>query len=265
MSGIVGVRFKPADKVHYFDSGDISLEVNDLVVVETSQGLKLGWVVLTPGQVAFNEEGKPTKSVLRKAKPEDIAQIQKSRKKETEALKVCRKLVDQLKIPMKPISAESNLEGTYITLFFRAEERVDFRELLRKLRRSLKAQVELKQVGARDEAKLSGGIGRCGRLLCCSTFLEDFTPVSIKMAKEQGLSLTPMRISGICGRLLCCLGYENEQYQRMKEKLPKVGQLVFTSFGKGKVINTNLLKETVSVELENGEVAELPVSQLTWQ
>ncbi len=262
---IVGVRFRQAGKVYYFNSDDISLEVNNLVVVETSHGLELGRVVFIPEQVMFSKVSQPTKSVLRKAQTEDIEQLQQSREKEREAVKKCRELVSQLNILMKVLSAQSNFDGTYITIFFSAEERVDFRELVRRLRRSLKGRVELKQVGARDEAKLVGGIGRCGRPLCCLTFLDDFTPVSIRMAKEQGLSLTPMKISGICGRLLCCLGYESEQYRMMKEKLPQVGQWVVTSSGKAKVVSVNPLKETVLVELESEGMIELPVSQVAWE
>lgn len=265
MSGITGVRFRQAGKVYYFDSGDIPLEVNDLVVVKTSHGPELGRVVFSPGQVIFSKVGKPAKSVLRKAQPEDIEQRQQLRGKEVEAVRKCRNLVSQRNITMKPLSAQSNLEGTYITIFFSAAEKVDFRELVRKLSRSLRARVEMRQVGVRDEAKLIGGIGRCGRPLCCSTFLEDFTPVSIKMAKEQGLSLAPMKISGICGRLLCCLGYESEQYRIMKEKLPKVGQSVVTSLGRAKIISINPLKETVLVELENQGMVELPVIEVSWE
>lgn len=265
MSEIAGVRFRQAGKVYYFNTGGVPLEVNDLVVVETSHGLELGRVVFTPKQVWLGKISQPLKSALRKAQPEDMEQLQRSREKEKETLRKCRELVSEFNISMKPISAQSNLDGRYITIFFSAEERVDFRELVRRLRRSLKAQVELKQVGPRDEAKLIGGLGRCGRPLCCLTFLDEFTPVSIRMAKEQDLSLNPMKISGICGRLLCCLGYESEQYRIMKEKLPKVGQSVITPSGRANVISANPLKETVLVELENQSTVELPISQVTWE
>lgn len=166
---------------------------------------------------------------------------------------------------MKPISAQVNLTGNYVTIFFSAEQRVNFRELARKLSRSLRARVELKQVGIRDEAKLVGGVGRCGRPLCCQTFLDEFTPVSIRMAKDQDLSLSPMKISGVCGRLLCCLGYESELYRAVKEKLPKSGQQVNTPLGKAKMVSANLLKETVLVEMENEVTVEFLLSQLSWQ
>ena len=166
---------------------------------------------------------------------------------------------------MKPISAQYNLDGSHLTIFFSAEKRVDFRELVRELNRNLKTHVELRQVGARDEAKLIGGLGKCGFPLCCTTFLSEFEPVSIKMAKEQDIALNPMKTSGICGRLLCCLGYEYEQYRAMKEKMPPLRQEVSTALGNAKVVSCNPLKETVTVELETGVTVELPLIQIGWR
>ncbi|MCD6299931.1 MAG: stage 0 sporulation family protein, partial [Dehalococcoidales bacterium] len=177
----------------------------------------------------------------------------------------CGKMITQLNLPMKLLSAEYNLDESRLTLFFSAEERVDFRELVRKLTNRFKTKVELRQIGPRDAAKLVGGYGRCGRPLCCGSFLSEFTPGSIRMAKEQNLPLNPMKISGLCGRLLCCLGYENEQYQIMKDKLPKEGQQVSTPLGVANVIGGNPLKETVSVELKSGAITELPLSEVTIQ
>ena len=263
MADIVGVRFKRAGKVYYFDPAGIDLEVNDYVVVETARGLELGQVVISPGQVLASDVEKPLKSVVRKAEPEDIEHAQELEAKERGALAECGKLIDKLNLSMKLLSAEYNLDGSRLTLYFSAAERVDFRELVRELAKRLKVRVEMRQTGPRDEAKLMGGCGRCGRPLCCTSFLSKFDPVSMRMAKDQGLPLNPMKISGVCGRLMCCLVYENEQYQIMKGKLPKNGQRVSTAMGIAKVIDSNPLKETVVVELENEATAELPLSEIS--
>jgi cell fate regulator YaaT (PSP1 superfamily) len=265
MSEVVGVRFQQAGKVYYFDAGDISVEVNDDVVVETSRGYELAKVVISPKQVIHNEITEPLKPIVRKAQAEDIEKAQRQQEKTTNAIAKCRELIEKLNLPMKPISAQYNLDGSHLTIFFSAEKRVDFRELVRELSRSLKTRVELRQVGARDEAKLCGGLGKCGFPLCCTTFLSEFAPVSIKMAKEQDIALNPMKTSGICGRLLCCLGYEYEQYRTMKEKMPSLRQDVSTSLGIAKVVSCNPVKETVTVELETGSTVELPLNQITWQ
>ena len=265
MPEIAGVRFHQAGKVYYFDAAGIPLEVNDNVVVETSRGHELGKVVISPKQVIFNEITEPLKPVIRKAQAEDIEKAQQQQKWATNAIAKCRELVEKLKLPMKPISSQYNLDRSHLTIFFSAEKRVDFRELARELSRSLKTRVELRQVGARDEAKLIGGLGKCGFPLCCTTFLSEFEPVSIKMAKEQDIALNPMKTSGVCGRLLCCLGYEYEQYRAMKEKMPSLRQEVSTALGKAKVISCNPLKETVTVELETGVTVELPLIQIDWR
>jgi len=263
MADIVGVRFKKAGKVYYFNPAGIDLEVNDYVVVETTRGLELGQVVIAPTQVLASDVGRPLKLVARKAEPEDIKRAQELEAKEREALAECSKLIDKLQLPMKLLSAEYNLDGSRLTLYFSAAERIDFRELVRELASLLKVRVELRQTGPRDEAKLIGGCGRCGRPLCCASFLSEFAPVSIRMAKEQDLPLNPMKISGVCGRLMCCLVYESEQYHLMKEKLPRDGQQVSTAAGAGKVVGRNPLKETVLVELENQTTVELPLSEIT--
>ncbi len=265
MSETVGVRFHQASKVYYFDAADIPLEINDDVVVETSRGYELGKVVIAPKQVIHSEITEPLKPVIRKAQADDIAKAQRQQERATNAIAKCREIIERLNLPMKPISAQYNLDGSHLTLFFSAEKRVDFRELVRELSRNLKTRVELRQVGARDEAKLCGGLGKCGFPLCCTTFLSEFAPVSIKMAKEQYMALNPMKTSGICGRLLCCLGYEYEQYRAMKEKMPQLRQDVSTALGKAKVVGINPIKETVSVELETGITVELPLGQITWR
>ncbi len=263
MTEIVGVRFKRAGRVYYFDPSGIDLEVNESVIVETVRGLELGQVVIAPKQVLATEVTGPLKPVVRKAETEDIKRAEELAVKEEEALIECGKSIDKLNLPMKLISTEYNLEGSRLTFFFSAEGRVDFRELVRELSSHFKVKIELRQVGPRDETKLIGGFGRCGRPLCCASFLSEFAPVSIRMAKDQGLPLNPMKISGICGRLLCCLGYENEQYRSMKEKLPKVGQRVSTPTGPGSVVGANPVKETVLVELESKAVVELPLGEIT--
>jgi len=264
MAEIVGVRFKRAGKVYYFDPAGIELEVNDYVIVKTSRGLELGHVVIAPRQVLASEVSEPLKAVVRKAEPDDINRAEELDAKAEEALIECGKLIGELQLPMKLISAEYNIDGSCLTFLFSAEERVDFRDLVRQLTNRLKVRVELRQVGSRDEAKLIGGFGRCGRPLCCMSFLNEFSPVSIRMAKDQELPLNPMKISGVCGRLMCCLGYENEQYRNMKEKLPKVGRQVSTSMGDATVTGSNPLKETVLVELESGETVELPLTEVSY-
>ena len=263
MAEIVGVRFKRAGRVYYFDPAGIELEVYDYVVVKTTRGLELGQVVIAPKQVLASEIEGVLKPVVRKAEPEDIERAEEFAVKEEEALVECGRLIEKLNLPMKLLSAEYNLDGSRLTFFFGAEGRVDFRELVRDLSSRFKVKVELRQVGPRDETKLIGGFGRCGRPLCCMNFLSEFAPVSIRMAKDQGLPLNPMKISGICGRLLCCLTYENQQYRDMKEKLPKIGQRVTTSTGSASVVGTNPLKETVLVEMEGGAVVELPLGDVT--
>ena len=262
MSQIVGVRFKRAGRVYYFHAAGLGLRVNDYVVVQTAQGLEIGKVVISPEQVLVSELTEPLKPVLRKAEAEDLQQLEALKSKEKEALVKCQELVTQSGLPMKLLAAEWSLDGSRLTFFFSAEERVDFRALVRELTATFKTRVELRQVGARDEAKLIGGFGRCGRPLCCAAYLSNFESVSMKMVKEQNLPLNPAKISGLCGRLLCCLGYESAQYRLMKDKLPRVGQSVTTPVGQAKVIGSNPLKETVMVQLESQATLELPLSEI---
>ncbi len=263
MDKIVGIRFKRAGRVYYFDPADIDLEIYDYVVAQTTRGLELGQVVISPKQVLASEVNGPLKTVVRKAEPEDVNRAQELASKEEEALAECGKLITKLGLPMKLLSAEYNLDGSRLTFLFSAAERVDFRELVRQLSNHFKMRVELRQVGPRDEAKLVGDFGKCGYTLCCMSFLNEFAPVSIKMAKEQDLPLSPMKISGVCGRLMCCLTYEREQYRIMKEKLPRKGQRVSTSMGAATVVRGNPLTETILVELESKATVELPLSEVT--
>jgi len=263
MANVVGVRFRKSGKIYYFDPAGIELGEGDYAVVKTARGQELGQVAVTPTEVADEEVRDTLKPVLRKAETEDIEHARELEEKAAEAMVTCAELIDKLSLTMKLLSAEYNLDGNRLTFLFSAAERVDFRELVRELTNQLKTKVELRQVGPRDEAKLVGGFGRCGRPLCCMSFLNEFAPVSIRMAKEQDLPLNPMKISGVCGRLLCCLTYENELYRSMREELPKQGKRVSTPMGEATVVGGNALKQTVLVELESQAQAEVPLSDIT--
>lgn len=265
MANVVGVRFKRAGRVYYFDPAGIDVKVGDHVVVKTSRGLQLGQVVISPEQVLDSDLNEPLKPVVRKAEAEDVKRAQELAADSVEALAECGRWIEKLNLPMKLLSAEYNLSGNRLTFYFSAAERVDFRELVKELSNHFKVRIELRQVSSRDEAKLVGGFGRCGRPLCCVSFLDEFEPVSIRMAKDQELPLNPMKISGVCGRLMCCLNYEYEAYRAMRQKLPKKGQQVSTSMGPAKVVAGSPLKESVTVELESGAMVELPLSEVVYQ
>ncbi len=260
MAKIIGVRFQPRGNQFYCDAGDIPLKAGDYVVVETSHGLDLAKVTISKAQIQVSDLTEPLMTVTRRAQPEDLEKARQD--KEKEALAKCKEMVTTLGLGMKSLSAHYNLDDSHLTIFFSARERVDFRNLVRKLSRSLKTRVELRQIGPRDEAKLVGSIGKCGYPLCCQSFLTGFIPVSVRMAKQQDLALNPAKISGICGRLLCCLSYESKQYTAIREKMPQPGQEISTPFGKAKVVSVNPLKETVTIELGN-VVKELPLDQLS--
>jgi len=263
LRNVVGVRFQRAGRVYYFDPRGIEVEVKDHVVVETARGHVMGRVVIAPKQIMASELTDPLKPLVRKVTPEDMEQLGEARQKEREALVKCAELARELNLPIKLRGAESNLNSNHVTVFFCAEGRVDFRQLVRELAVVLKVRVELHQVGPRDETKLLGGVGRCGYQLCCASFLTEFKPLSIRLAKEQSLSLEPTKISGMCGRLLCCLGYEAEHYRMMKEKLPPIGGRVTTPMGEGVVTGVNVLKETASVQLESQAVVEVAAADVT--
>jgi cell fate regulator YaaT (PSP1 superfamily) len=265
MSEALGIRFSQAGKIYYFSTDDTSIETGDFVVVETNRGKDLGKVVIPPQQVKTDSITEPLKPILRKAEEKDLSNSDHFQKKNERSLNKCRELVTKLNLSMKPISAHYNIDGSHVVIFFIAEKRVDFRELVKELSHELKAYVELRQVGARDEAKLVGGIGKCGQPLCCLSFLTEFSPVSIKMAKEQNITLNPMKTSGLCGRLLCCLGYEFEQYKSLKNTLPSLNQMVTTSMGIAKVITVNALKQTVWVQMESGALVEHSITDITWK
>ena len=265
MGKSVGVRLKKAKDVCFFDAGsETELSLDDHVIVETPNGWEMAKVVVAPKDAAAGEIKEPLKPIVRKATPEDMKRSTDLELKEKEALVECGKLVDKLKLPMKLLSADYDFDGKRVTIYFRSEERVDFRELVRDLAGQLRVRVELRQTRPRDEAKAIGGCGRCGRTLCCSGYLHEFAPVSIKMAKVQNLPLNPMKISGVCGRLMCCLVYENEFYQFMKGRMPRDNQRVSTATGPGKVVGNNPLKETVFVVLDETQaMVELPLAEIT--
>jgi cell fate regulator YaaT (PSP1 superfamily) len=260
---VVGIRFNPANKVYYFDpSGFEDLMVSDFAIVETSRGEEVGRVVIPPREVDDQEVVGHLKSVVRRATALDLTQMAYYRHREQEAVERCKKKVQEHDLPMKIVRAEYNYDGSRLVFFFAAEKRVDFRKLVQDLARSFRARIELRQIGVRDEAKLMGGIGKCGLPLCCSTWLTEFNPVSIKLAKQQDLPLSPMEISGVCGRLLCCLAYEKDHYVEMKGKLPKYGDVIDTPHGRGKVIEVNVVKESVNVELESQMTVEVSHDEL---
>jgi len=262
MSELVGLRFRKNSKIYHFDSVGLELKLGDDVVVETTNGLGLGKVMGFAPRDAASELSSPHKPVLRLATSDDYDSMARLPAMEKEAMAESKRLVRELNLPMKLISAEYNLDASHLTVFFSSEGRVDFRVLVRELSHSLKVRVELRQVGPRDETKLLSGFGRCGREHCCASFLEDFSPVSIKMAKVQDLPLNPAKISGVCGRLLCCLGYECEQYRCLKEKMPRSGTSVMTETGSAVVVGQNVLEEKVVVEYETGVRLELPLDKI---
>ncbi|MDD5701623.1 MAG: stage 0 sporulation family protein [Dehalococcoidales bacterium] len=262
MPDIVGIRFKRAGKVYYFDPAGVDLTAYDHVVVQTARGIEMGQVAIAPKQVLESELTAELKPIVRKATEEDIKRAQDFAAKEGSAMAECTKMIAKLNLPMKLVEAEYNIDGSRLTFYFTAEERVDFRELVRELTAFFKTRIELRQIGPRDQAKQIGGMGRCGRTLCCVSYLTEFAPVSIKMAKEQDLPLDPMKISGVCGRLQCCLAYENTQYHEAKAKMPRRGQRVSTPSGIGFVLGINPLKETVLVELESKAEVECTLNEI---
>ena len=249
MYKVIGVRFKMAGKIYYFDPNKIKLVVGDKIVVETARGLEYGEVVVGIKEVSEKELILPIKSVIRKATTEDEKRAEENAVKEKEAFEVCNKKIVGHNLPMKLIDVEYTFDVSKIIFYFKAEGRVDFRDLVKDLAGIFRTRIELRQIGVRDEAKMLGGLGSCGRVLCCHSVLGDFEPVSIKMAKDQSLSLSPNKISGICGRLMCCLKYENDFYEEERKRAPRVGKIIKTPQGTGKIIDVNILKSTVKVEM----------------
>jgi cell fate regulator YaaT (PSP1 superfamily) len=262
MKKVAGIRFKSAGKVYNFDSGAFVLKQGDQVIVETDQGLGFGFVVIPP--VTFDEKNlkRPLKQIFRLANQKDFHQKEKNLKIERQAYCFCLKCIKKLELSMNLFSVESLFDNSKLTFFFTSEGRVDFRQLVKMLVKEFGMRVEMRQVGIRNQAKMCGGIGRCGRELCCSTFIEKFEPVSIRMAKEQSLSLNPTKISGQCGRLMCCLTYENETYLKLKKGFPPLGKFVQTAKGEGKVIRHNVICNRVLLRLKDGQEVEVPKSEI---
>ncbi|WP_069650458.1 PSP1 domain-containing protein [Caloranaerobacter ferrireducens] len=257
MVTVVGVRFKKAGKIYYFDPVGLEIKKNDYVIVETVRGVEFGQVVVGPKEVSEEEIISPLKPVIRIATEEDIEKHYENKEKENIAFDICLKKIEEHGLEMKLIDVEYTFDNNKVIFYFTADGRVDFRELVRDLASVFRTRIELRQIGVRDEAKMMGGLGPCGRAMCCASFLGEFEPVSIKMAKEQNLSLNPTKISGICGRLMCCLKYEHETYEKSLEKLPQIGALVVTPKGNGIVIETNTLLESVKVKVKQGDTEEI--------
>lgn len=262
MNKKVGIRFKSTGKVYDFDCGAFVLKPGDHVIVETEQGLGLGTVAAPPVEYEAQASDRPIKKVYRLAQEKDFEQLDKNLAEEKTSHSFCVQCIKELGLKMNLFSVEKSFDGSKYTFFFTSEGRVDFRQLVKMLVKELGTRIEMRQVGIRNQAKMCGGIGRCGRELCCAAFLDKFEPVSIRMAKEQSLSLNPTKISGQCGRLMCCLTYEFETYQDLKKKLPKIGKSVTTISGKGKVIRHNAICNRITVRLEDGLEIETPVNQL---
>ncbi|MFC3882048.1 stage 0 sporulation family protein [Bacillus songklensis] len=263
MYDVVGVRFKKAGKIYYFDPGDLTIPDGEFVIVETIRGVEFGKVVINKKQVSEHDVVLPLKKVIRIADAKDKLIVEENKQAAKEAYDVCVKKVHEHNLDMKLVDVEYTFDRNKVIFYFTADGRIDFRELVKDLAAIFRTRIELRQIGVRDEAKLLGGIGPCGRMLCCSTFLGDFEPVSIKMAKDQNLSLNPTKISGLCGRLMCCLKYENDEYETAKEQLPDLGETIQTPNGTGKVVGLNILERILQVELlERQQIVEFTLDEI---
>lgn len=260
---VVGIRFKTAGKIYYFDPTEIPLAEEDGVIVETARGMEFGTVAIAPRSVAASEVVQPLKPIIRKATPKDLRQVERNKEREKKAFTICLEKIAKHKLPMKLIDVDYTFDMGKIIFFFTADGRIDFRELVRDLASVFRTRIELRQIGLRDEAKMIGGVGYCGRPLCCASFLGDFKPVSIRMAKGQGLSLNPTKISGICGRLMCCLRYEFEAYRDFKGRAPKRNAVIETPLGKAKIVEYDTPKEEICLRLENGKQVRVPLAEMT--
>jgi len=255
MAEVIGVRFKNTGKVYYFDPQGIQVEKGSMAIVETARGLECGEVALQNREVADESIVQPLRRLIRLATPEDLKKVAENHIKEKKAFRACEKKIAERGLEMKLVDVEYTFDNSKILFYFTADGRVDFRELVKDLAGVFRTRIELRQIGVRDEAKMLGGIGICGRPFCCSTFLGGFQPVSIKMAKEQGLSLNPVKISGACGRLMCCLKYEQEAYRDLLRTTPKVNAVVMTPDGKGTVIDQNILTGILTIRLDKAPEA----------
>ncbi|MGM8213859.1 PSP1 domain-containing protein [Virgibacillus sp. W0430] len=263
MIEVIGVRFKKAGKIYYFDPADHNISLNNYVIVETVRGIEFGKVVITNKQVDEEDVVLPLKKVIRIATEQDKQDVVENKEKANYALEICKDKIVKHDLDMNLVDVEYTFDRNKVIFYFTADGRIDFRNLVKDLAAMFKTRIELRQIGVRDEAKMLGGIGPCGRMLCCSTFLGDFEPVSIKMAKDQNLSLNPAKISGLCGRLMCCLKYENDDYETAKRELPDLGESIQTSYGRGKVVGLNILEKIIQIEVtENDRIIEYTLDEL---
>ena len=262
MKKIVGIRFKSSGKVYDFDCGAFVLKQGDPVIVETGQGFGFGTVVVPPTTREHQASDRPLKKVFRLASEKDFQKIEKNLATEKKAYSFCQQCIEELGLKMNLFSVECSFDASKLTFFFTSEGRVDFRQLVKRLVKELNARVEMRQVGIRNQAKMCGGLGRCGRNICCSAFIEKFEPVSIRMAKEQNLSLNPTKISGLCGRLMCCLAFEEGTYKELKKGLPKIGKMVTTKNGKGKVLRHNIIHNRATIRYESGQEVETELKEI---
>ena len=258
MTKIVGIRFRTAGKIYYFDPLDFELETAMHVIVETARGIEMGTVLIPPKEVEDDKVIQPLKPVIRVATDEDEKNVERNREREKEAFKICKEKIIRHGLEMKLVDAEYTFDNNKLLFYFTADGRIDFRELVKDLAAVFRTRIELRQIGVRDETKMMGGLGICGRELCCKSYLSDFVPVSIKMAKEQNLSLNPTKISGVCGRLMCCLKNEQETYEYLNSRMPNVGDIVVSRDGtRGEVKSLNVLRQYVKVLVENGDEKEM--------
>ncbi|TDP50375.1 PSP1 domain-containing protein [Aminicella lysinilytica] len=263
MVKVVGVRFKNTGKVYYFDPEDLDIKTGEGVIVETARGMEYGTVTLDITEIKDEDVTKPLKKIVRIADEKDIKRHEENENKKAKAMEICQEKIRKHNLEMKLIDVEYTFDNNKVIFYFTAEGRVDFRELVKDLAGVFKMRIELRQIGVRDEAKMLGGVGSCGKGLCCATWLSDFEPVSIKMAKNQNLSLNPTKISGVCGRLMCCLKYENDIYSELRKGLPDVGDKVETEEGLGKVIEADVLQGKVRVRVYTGEVGDNGEDKMT--
>ena len=258
MTKIVGIRFRTAGKIYYFDPLDFELETAMHVIVETARGIEMGTVLIPPKEVEDDKVIQPLKPVIRVATDEDEKNVERNREREKEAFKICKEKIIRHGLEMKLVDAEYTFDNNKLLFYFTADGRIDFRELVKDLAAVFRTRIELRQIGVRDETKMMGGLGICGRELCCKSYLSDFVPVSIKMAKEQNLSLNPTKISGVCGRLMCCLKNEQETYEYLNSRMPNIGDIVVSRDGtRGEVKSLNVLRQNVKVLVENGDEKEM--------
>ena len=258
MTKIVGIRFRTAGKIYYFDPLDFELETAMHVIVETARGIEMGTVLIPPKEVEDDKVIQPLKPVIRVATDEDEKNVERNREREKEAFKICKEKIIRHGLEMKLVDAEYTFDNNKLLFYFTADGRIDFRELVKDLAAVFRTRIELRQIGVRDETKMMGGLGICGRELCCKSYLSEFVPVSIKMAKEQNLSLNPTKISGVCGRLMCCLKNEQETYEYLNSRMPNVGDIVVSRDGtRGEVKSLNVLRQYVKVLVENGDEKEM--------